>query len=909
MTTAGDVPSRIGPFPVERELGRGGMGVVYLARDPELNRQLAIKVLAPSLVADSEHRTRFEREARLLAALSHPNVGAIYAVGSEGDRRYLALEYVPGQTLAARLERGPLALEEALATTAQVAAALEAAHERGIVHRDLKPANVRITPEGVVKVLDFGLARSTSAPQSASELDHSPTLTRATASGVMLGTVPYMSPEQARGLAIDKRTDLWALGCLLFECLTGKAAFGAISVSDTLVRILEREPDWSALPVEVPRKVQDLLRRCLEKDQRRRMRDAGDARLELEEAAREGRAGDAAPVRHAGTAARMIRWLVAAVAGAFIGAAGLWLVRDGGSPAAAATTWTSIVVPPTLRVRGIKLAPDGRWIGLLASERDDRELVARIYVRPLDREEVIRLPGTERARGLTFSPDADWIYFYRQAGDENLLFRVATDGHTPAVALGSLPAKDFTVLANGDVLSTDGHGLQRLTGRLEPAARIAIRGPQKWKEPTYSLWEARPLPDGRLFVDAAYSAERGSMFGTALLDPATGVATAVLDDGGRAQWLGEHLLFTRGAVLLGAKLDVRHGTLASEPVPLVASLLTWNRAAPAGFGLGRDGTLLFLDAGPQGEGEKRRLIALEPGGEPTVWGGEGHRLLQETPKPAPDGNTVAQEIAVGAHDKLEIWRFGHDGSAAPLVSFPSDNVGSLVWSPDGQEVAYVRYRMGPVRGPAEGVFLQHLDGGPPRLVCPRPTSGERWPAAWSRDGRTLLLGRSKPDGDVDIERLDVRAALRGHASPTPWLTGGQRKLGPVFSPDGRLLAYVEGPQGQSEVVVRELGEDGAFGPRLPIPNALYAPHWSPDGRRLYSYDGKGRIVATPIGAHGRPTGPAEPVADILDLNANSLFNVLPDGRLLLLQVGEREWDFQRAQLVLGFDAELERRLQ
>ncbi|HJW15311.1 MAG TPA: serine/threonine-protein kinase, partial [Thermoanaerobaculia bacterium] len=276
--------ARRGPYEILAPLGAGGMGEVYRARDTRLGRDVAIKALPAEFAADAERLARFQREARLLATLNHPSIAAIYGLEEADGARYLVLEIVEGESLAQKLAAGPLPVEEALAVCAQIASGVSAAHEAGVIHRDLKPGNVMVRPDGSVKVLDFGLAKATEAPGSSGDLSASPTISVGTRTGVILGTAAYMSPEQARGRALDKRTDIWSFGCILYECLTGRQVFREETVSDTLASIIRSEPDWSALPPETPSKIRDLIRRCLQKDPRRRLHDIADARLEIEEA-------------------------------------------------------------------------------------------------------------------------------------------------------------------------------------------------------------------------------------------------------------------------------------------------------------------------------------------------------------------------------------------------------------------------------------------------------------------------------------------------------------------------------------------------------------------------------------------------------------------------------------------------
>ncbi len=426
--------TRLGPYEVVASLGAGGMGEVYRARDTVLRRDVAIKILPAAWASDPDRLQRFEREAQALAALNHPHISAIYGLESAAGQRALVLELVEGPTLADRVMRGPLPIPEALAIARQIADALDAAHEKGIVHRDLKPANIKIAPNGVVKVLDFGLAKlgpgGAGEPGGAGrdELTNSPTLVAGpTGLGTLLGTAPYMSPEQARGLAVDKRTDVWAFGCVLFETLTGRRAFGGATTSDTIAAILEREPEWSRLPVATPPGIRRLLRRCLDKDSTRRLRDAAEARFEIEDAL----AGP--PTDTLASTGRPKSWTTLGWTSALllsIVATGLiaWNLRPRSVPQTTSTPVTRVSIttaePLPLDGRGvIALSPDGRHVAYVAGRAGSR----RLFVRDLSQFDSRMIPGTEGADSLTFSPDSQWLAF----GVQRTIKKVARDGGTP----------------------------------------------------------------------------------------------------------------------------------------------------------------------------------------------------------------------------------------------------------------------------------------------------------------------------------------------------------------------------------------------------------------------------------------------------------------------------------------------
>jgi predicted Ser/Thr protein kinase len=506
-------PTRIGAYPIEREIGRGGMGVVYLGRDERLKRAVAIKVLPEAFALDPDRLARFEREARLLAALSHPNIAGIYGFEEDQGRRFLVLEFVEGETLAEHQRGRALPIEETLDVCRQIAAALEAAHEAGIVHRDLKPGNVKLTPSGEVKVLDFGLAKgASSGADSSPDLSHSPTLTQAaTGLGVILGTAAYMSPEQARGKMVDRRTDIWSFGCVLYECMTGVQAFAGETVSDTIALILQGEPDWARLPGKMPEKLRVLLGRCLEKDARRRLRDIGDARIELEEllGARISGAPRAAAAAHVAAAAKprsRAMTLAGGVALALIGAVAgalLWPMLSPKPPAAPYRF--TVGSPGQAEVDGDGaqnvISPDGRQIAFSATDSGG---TSALWVRPLGSFESRRLGGTEGALLPFWSPDSRQLGFFA----DGKMRRVRVTGGTPEVICDAPSGRGGSWSRKGDIVFNPAPGGGLYMVRVTGGTPVAVTAIDSTQGETAHRWPCF-LPDGEHFTYAALPARNG----------------------------------------------------------------------------------------------------------------------------------------------------------------------------------------------------------------------------------------------------------------------------------------------------------------------------------------------------------------------------------------------------------------
>jgi tRNA A-37 threonylcarbamoyl transferase component Bud32 len=456
--------AQIGHYEVLALIGKGGMGEVWKARDRKLQRDVAIKALPDEFVRDAERLSRFEREARLLASVNHPHIATIHGLEESGDSRFLILELIDGETLADQLKRGAVSEDESLQIALQIAQALEAAHEKGVVHRDLKPANVKITPEGRVKVLDFGLAKIHEPYANSQNMSHSPTLSALqTGAGVILGTAAYMSPEQARGKNVDRRADIWAFGCLLYEMLTGRQAFpNEETVSDTLAGILKGEPDWKALPARTPARIRTLLERCLRKDPRRRLPDIGAARIEIEDALATpepiGQLAAAAPRRNVAALGASIAALLIAV---FLA---IWVLRTTETEAPVARF--DLLLPGLISVNptGQTLSPDGKKLAIVAGPSGDR----RIWIRPLDSTVAQPLAATDGAERLAWSANSEHVAFFAQGK----LKRIPVVGGPPVV-LAELSGRDLAWNADDVILiGGQGKGLMRMSAAGGPLEQV-----------------------------------------------------------------------------------------------------------------------------------------------------------------------------------------------------------------------------------------------------------------------------------------------------------------------------------------------------------------------------------------------------------------------------------------------------
>ncbi|MCZ6737274.1 MAG: protein kinase [Actinobacteria bacterium] len=857
--------TRLGHYEIIEPLGAGGMGEVYRARDTKLKRDVAIKVLPQELSADPDHLARLEREAHLLAALNHANIATIYALEEEEGSRFLVLELVKGESLEQRLSKGPLPVEKALDLCKQIAEALEAAHGEGIIHRDLKPANVLITPDGRAKVLDFGIAKSMKV---GAEVAETAKATNLTVAGTLVGTPSYMSPEQIRGESIDKRADIWAFGCLLFETLTGKRAYGRETLADTLAAIVDQEPDWERLPDGAPPALPTLLRRCLAKDPRRRLRDIGDAWLEMDESQDETEATR----RSAGQAAPMwwrpVPWASATV----VAVAALWFFSGERSLTPEVTRFALNLPGSSIAFiggRGVAVSPDGRTLVYSWSDAGLFDARLRLYRRDMDALESVPIRGTEGGRHPFFSSDGASIGFF--TGSE--LRRVPLSGGI------SVPLADVVGESTGTWLDDDsivfgpivpvGRSLSRVSGSGgEPSTVASFTA--EGQEATHAYPAA--ILGGLGFVSTGWSGDSSWVY---LHQPGPG-APVQLVRGRRARVSPSgHLVFERDGTLWAVPLDVEQASVTGEPVSVVEAFGSTDNTPGfdvSAFDVSASGSLAYATVGAD-PWLNRSLFWVDRDGR--------EEPLDIEPRPywfprvSPDGDRIGFHIMDAANMDIHI----HDlrsGATSPLTFHESVD-GYPLWTPDGGRIVFWSSRDG-----APNLFSRPADGtGSVERLTDSPN--RQAPYSWADGGRLLLFEEQSPETETDIWKVSID----GDSTAEPVLSEPYAERRPAISPDGRWIAYQSDESGQWQIWVRPF-PDVERG-RWPVGDGV-SPKWSPDGRELY-YRGDNAIMAVRIDATDE-FSPAEPVRLFEDGYVNSAlqdnfsadqYAVAPDGRFLMMK--------------------------
>ncbi|MEO5989274.1 MAG: protein kinase, partial [Candidatus Eisenbacteria bacterium] len=710
--------TRLGPFEILSPLGAGGMGEVWRARDTRLQREVAIKVLPAALASDLERLARFEREARLLASMNHPRIGGLLGLEDADGVPALVLELIEGPTLAQYLaKQGALPPAEAIEVAHQIAEAMEYAHECGIIHRDLKPANVKFTGDGTVKVLDFGLAKALLGDEGSGsdpQISQSPTLTLGTHAGVILGTAAYMAPEQARGKAVDRRADIWAFGVMLFEMLSARPLFGGETVSDTIARILEREPDWNLLPPQTPERVRELLRRCLEKDTRKRLRDIGDAKLDLEAARRDMASGIVPAASGARARVSALVWLGVAilVAAAFVG--GLWLrgLRRGGQTS---VVRLSVVPPPDISIRRIGISADGRTLFARGEGRaveSGQEPAGYLYRRKMDGFSWEPIPGTTDVSSYDVPPDGQWVYFLgpsARGSSQMQLSRVAVDGSAPPTLVAPWNSRWYTwsTLPDGGFAVIQGWDS---VGIVEPARTTPRKWTRiKWELPVQKLDLHAALPGGRgCLGTASYYSPSGWNIDAVALDLTTGQVNTLAKNAASPRLTPQgRLLLTRGNSVLAAPFDVKKMRRTAEPVTVFEGVRIANVWEHGAINVSGDGTLVYAPG--KVDASQRWVGVLRPDGHFEEWNGE-RRAFEGAPSISPDGRTVAlTSVPPGqaVYEVLVLTR-GQLG-ARRLAAATNEDCAFPSYSPDGRSVVFMRQG----NASAAGVYVIESQGVSP----------------------------------------------------------------------------------------------------------------------------------------------------------------------------------------------------
>jgi serine/threonine protein kinase len=836
----------LGHYQVGEQLGRGGMGEVYLADDLNLNRKVALKFLPDAFTGDPERMARFEREAKLLASLNHPNIAAIYGLEQAEGKRFLVLELVEGETLAQRLSKGALPIEDALGICRQIAEGLEAAHENGVIHRDLKPANVMITEGDKVKILDFGLAKALSDDTQSVDSSKSATLTEAmTQPGVILGTAAYMSPEQAKGKAVDKRADIWAFGCILYECLTGKRTFEGETVTETLASVLKNEPDWQALPVTIPASIRFVLRRCLEKDMSWRFHCIGDLRILIEDGRDIGEA--TAPVKRS-----WIAWCVASLC-LLVAFALAFLHFHEKAPSASESQRFQIPLPEKTNLVGsgvFSLSPDGRWLAFAATGSDN---VSRIWVRPLGSLEARPLPGSENDGGTPYfwSPDSRFLVFW--TGEKLVKIDISGGPRQPLC--------DYRMLVIGGSWNRDGVIIFGSNHQGVGLMQISARGgsPSRLTTPAVSRQESSHkfpffLSDGRHFLywrasrkpeyDGLYvgslDAKPEEQSSKRLMETTYGTIYVPSSDSGPG-----HLLFLREGILMSQPFDERRLELAGDAVAVAEGIGSFRDFGY--FSASSNGILVYR----AGIGD-RRVTLINRRGE--VLGTTGEPGDYPTLAFSPDGTRAVVSRGEGAEGVRHLILWLHDfgrGTNTPLTFSSSTNV-SPVWSPDGRRIIFASNRT--------GVFnLYQKDASGVKDEEPLPKSSDpQIPSSWSSNGRFLLYSAQDPKTQYDLWVLP----LEGDRKPMSFLRTEFNEVDGHFSPDLHWVAYQSDESGSNEIYVRifstNSGASSQTGGKWQVSvGGGMGPRWRSDGKELYylAPDGKVMVVEVTPGTVFQPGKP------------------------------------------------------
>ncbi len=909
MTTA-TPPTQIGPYAVTRELGRGGMGVVYLAHDPKLDRDVAIKALPAHLAQDPDRLARFQREAKVLASLNHPGIAGIHGLEEIDGTRYLVLEFVEGETLADRLNRGPIPCDEALSLARHIAEALEAAHEKGIVHRDLKPGNVMVSSEGKIKVLDFGLARSGDGAMSSSSLGvaptvpnspHSPTVTAPppihspTVAGTIMGTAGYMSPEQARGKAVDKRSDIFSFGCVLFEMLSGAQPFSGETVADSLGATLHKELDFALLPPTTPATIQLLIRRCVAKDRAKRLHDIADARIEIEQTLSDPsasvlRLGDQAQGAAQGRDRRALWRRALPWAACAVLLAGLSLVWLLPRAAKLDVMRLTLAIPESQALASfpgtmMDVSPDGRVVVYVGRTGNGRQL----YLRPLNQPDATPIPNTEGAFCPFFSPDGQWIAFCQNGK----LRKVSVLGG-PAANIcnatdlrGGSWGSDGTIVFSPDAQS----GLWRV-----PAA-----GGEPVKLTDAGGGEAIPshrwphfLPDGKTVLFTA--TDRNSDYAEATINTVsidTGKQKMIFKGGAYSRYVSSgHIVYGRGSTLMAVPFDTGKLEATGAPVPVLEGVLQGLNYGSVQFACAQTGTMVYVPG--SGTADDLNLIWVDHEGKESP--ASAHKRGYFDARLSPDGTRIAAQIINGGN--TDIWVLELERDSFTRLTFDESVDQNPRWSPDGKFIIYTSNR----GNSGQNLFRQPADGTGEAQRLTTSMNAQN-ASGFTPDGSTLVFRERFPKTGNDILYLRLNEP---DAKPEVFLATPFDESAAALSPDGRWLAYHSNESGEYEVYVRPFLRAGAK-TKVSAGQSGF-PIWSPDGKELYYRSASRNLMAVSIGVQDDALRVAAPrtVFPYRGTTYNGPLSVSPDGSrfLFIRSASELAGQVQQPMVVVHWLEEL-----
>jgi Tol biopolymer transport system component len=826
------IGTQLGSHEITALLGKGGMGEVYRARDTKLKRDVAIKILPDEFSRDTARASRFQREAEVLASLNHPNIAAIYDLEEANDTRFLVLEFVEGETLADRIQRGPLPIEEALEIARQICEAVEAAHQKGIIHRDLKPANVKITPDGKVKVLDFGLAKVLEPEEGSSNFSQSPTLLSGTLGGVILGTAPYMSPEQARGQTAGEQSDIWAFGAVLYEMLTGKPAFSGETLTDVLGGIVRMEPDWKALPETTPSLIRLLLRQCLQKNRSARLHHIADARIQIDAAL--NAASIDAPIAQPATASRgSKRWIVLAVLLPLAVAAAMtpfvvWYYRlasqDVGSVRFS-------VLPPDKAVFGqigtqpnIALSPDGRKLAFIAAVAG----VNRLWIRSLDSVEARPLVGTEGVSDAYsapfWSPDSRFLAYFAQGR----LRKIDVAGGPPQTlcdadeSSGTWSRNNIIVFDGGE----RGGPLERIPatgGKPEPVT--ALDGARHEESHLYPHF--LPDSDHFLFLARGTLSESNAIMVGSLTSKEVKL---LINADSRAEYdPSGYLLYVRGESLMAVRFDAGKLQVHGDPLPIADGVRYRATAGGTAVTLSRNGVLAYRTVNAVTGNYK--LTWLDRSGK--VLGTLGEAGFNINPKLSPDGKKVAVQRFDPQTGNTDIWIIDALRGISTRLTFDAGADHDPVWSPNGEQIAFSSDQK------QSGLYLKASTGaGNPQLILKSLSAPAVWD--WSPDGKFIAYNPVREGGrEISVLSLFAKRGPLTYLAKSNFFQGLAQ-----FSPDGRWLAYVSTESGTFEVYVQSFPTPSGKWQISTIGGIM--PRWRRDGKEIFYIGNDRKLRAVPV---------------------------------------------------------------